>query len=80
MKCIECGLQMAQGEMNPKDGLCWVCSAHVAQEVAQEAQAMDEEEAFRVLSTNELVEFGYISEETMAEMMAPWDSELPLAA
>ncbi len=62
MKCIECGDQFYQGEVVECDGgvMCWACAAHVAKQAKQETRAMEEEEAFRTLSTNELVAGGYI--------------------
>ena len=78
MKCIECGEQFYQGEVKEVSGgvMCWACVAHI--EI--EARKMEEEDAFRTLSTNELVQFGYISEGVMAEMMAPWGDEVAVAA
>jgi DNA-directed RNA polymerase subunit RPC12/RpoP len=84
MKCIECGDRFYQGEVMECDGgvMCWTCAAYVAQQGKQEARAMDEEEAFRTLSINELVSAGYISAATMNELFAPWSEveEFAIAA
>lgn len=75
MKCIECGDMFYQGEMD-KNGRCWACAAHVA----NEARKVEEEEAFSTLSTNELVAAGYIDAATMDELFAPWGNEMAVAA
>jgi hypothetical protein len=72
--CKECSRKFVQGEgVETATGFnCWVCAATVAQQDKAAARAMDEEEAFRTLSTNELVAGGYIDAATMDELMAPW--------
>jgi hypothetical protein len=75
MKCKECGEMFGTGEMDD-NGMCWVCSAMDERNV----RAMNEDEAFSTLSTNELVAGGYIDAATMNELFAPWESEVAVAA
>lgn len=82
MKCSKCNGRFIEGEgLETVTGFtCWACS--VADEVAAKLQApaVEEEEAFATLSTNELVAAGYIDAATMDELFAPWESEHAIAA